>query len=406
MHRPFFLLRLLVAVGLVIVASSAFAACYKWTLSGVVYPTAAAACAGAPGQFTAADGRAAELAECVADGAATYDVYLVVYDAPGVVGNDHYHYGKALRFETTECGSSSCTKNQTATSGYFDVGTSPGSAPVILGCKAGCEVVFDGISPAGSGMVGGVKHYFAKGEYVNTGNVCASSGAGSQDPGTGTSQMGPADTADKCAPGQVYGTVNGKGVCVDSSTGETTEASKPKSTTTSSTQTTNNPDGSTTTTETTTKTDSNGKQTTTTTSTTTNPDGSKTTTSTTTGPGMEQDEDDAEETECQKNPSGKDCGGAPAEVGELRTKGTKTFGQVLTAQKNALLATPVGSAVGGFFNVSAGGSCPSWTWNIPYINAAVAVDMFCTTWAATMLLIIKGVLLVVAAWYSFRIIVE
>jgi hypothetical protein len=32
--------------------------------------------------------------------------------------------------------------------------------------------------------------------------------------------------------------------------------------------------------------------------------------------------------------------------------------------------------MGNFFTIAGGGSCPIWTWDIPYIKAVVVVDEF------------------------------
>jgi hypothetical protein len=70
------------------------------------------------------------------------------------------------------------------------------------------------------------------------------------------------------------------------------------------------------------------------------------------------------------------------------------------------MSSPFGSAVGGFFSVGGGGACPSWVWVIPWLNATINVDVFCLPWALAAYAVMKAALLVLAAFFSFRIAVE
>ncbi|MEW6706477.1 MAG: hypothetical protein AB1430_16645, partial [Pseudomonadota bacterium] len=101
-----------------------------------------------------------------------------------------------------------CTAGEVVASGFFDIGTDATKAPVLMACKGECEAVFDGVSPAGSTLVEGVKHFYAKGSYVNTGNSCSSS---DNDPGDGIPGDNP--PPDTCPAGYDMGTVNGKHYC-------------------------------------------------------------------------------------------------------------------------------------------------------------------------------------------------
>lgn len=161
----------------------------------------------------------------------------------------------------------------------------------------------------------------------------------------------------------------------------------------SSTKTTTNPDGTTTTTITVNNLTYQGDTVTisNTTTTTTNPDGSTTTTT-----------DDQAKSQCEINPAAAGCGGSPAPAGTLYAKKDRTFQSVLTAGRDAILATPLGSAMGNFFTIAGGGSCPIWTWNIGYIKAVVVVDEFCTDWAISAYAVIKGAVLIIFAWVAFR----
>lgn len=303
---------------------------------------------------------------------------------------------------------SACASGQVASSGYYDIGANAGADPVLYGCKGNCRVVFGGESPVGSAMVGGVKHWYAKGEYRNTGGKCsAADQVSKQTPDSTTSKP-----ADGCAAGQGTATMNGKTVCVDESTSKPTPESEDKATTKTEKTSTTNPDGSTTTTETTTKTDAKGNKEVTTVRTTTRPDGSSTVETETMGgvtpggPATEDPGEDEEKGECEKNPSAAGCGGEPSTVGALYTAKEKTMSGVLSAARDSFMASPVGSAVGGFFVVSGGGSCPSWSAHIPFIEADLTIDQFCSEFASNALALFKVCLLVVCSFFAFRVAVE
>lgn len=299
-----------------------------------------------------------------------------------------------------------CTKGSISSSGFYDIGPDATANPVVLGCKGKCQVVFGGSCPAGAALVGGVKHWFCKGAYFNTGDAAACP-SGSTDIGDGADSK-PADT---CGPGQVKGEFNGKPMCVAGGDGKQTEESKDKSTKKTDTTTKTNADGSTTKTDTTTEVDSNGNKKTTVTTTTTRSDGTVTSETTTTGKagGTSADgeeSEDPEKTECEKNPSGSGCGGEASNIGELYTKQDKTLSSVLSAGRDAFMASPVGSAVGGFFVVSSSGACPQWQAAIPYFKTTLVIDQFCTPWASIALSLLKVALVVYASFVAFRVAVE
>lgn len=112
---------------------------------------------------------------------------------------------------------------------------------------------------------------------------------------------------------------------------------------------------------------------------------------------------DPEPGECEANPSAAGCGGNPAGVGQLYTGKGKTWEQVIGTFRDSLMASPIGMGVGGFFTVALGGTCPTWTWSIPFVNATATLDMFCTSMANTVFLAIRAVLLVIAGWFAFRV---
>lgn len=159
------------------------------------------------------------------------------------------------------CHTPPCTAGVTTGSGYFDIGTDPTKHPLMAGCMDGCQVAFDGVSPAGNALVDGVKHYFSLGQYVTTGAECTTG----TNPGSGAPDVPPSD----CADGQVLGEVNGQPVCAVGDTGDSVVPPQTETTTTTKTPPVDNGDGTTTETETTTKE-------------VTNPDGSTGTQATTT----------------------------------------------------------------------------------------------------------------------------
>lgn len=306
-----------------------------------------------------------------------------------------------------------CTAGQVVASGYFDAGTSVAGGPPAAGCKGGCLAVFDGTFPAGSAVVGGTKHYYARGSYVNFGSPCKEGASG------GTSDTLPVEQtdrpADTCAPGQVPGQVNGSTVCVTPGDGTTPPKIEPpkdtnQSTSTSSTETRTNPDGSTTTTTTTTTTGAGGGTSTTTTSTTKNPDGSvRGTTTTTTGTATTKEAEEAGKSECEKNPSGKGCGGeATTTTAEgLYTKKEATVAAILAGASTKLGQAPLASAASGFFNLGAtGGGCTAGTWYIDYFKTSIAAPSYCSDFATRMFSIIRVVLLLIATWMAFRVAID
>lgn len=319
--------------------------------------------------------------------------------------------GTMQRFEIAP---PTCSANTTMSSGFYDIGASSGANPPVLGCKGGCAVVFDGSSPAGSALVNGEKHWYAKGSYIATGDACP---ATAKDDSDFLSKSSSALPEDSCGANKGQGSINGRTVCYDKTEdmegGKQDEGSKDKETSKTETQKGVNPDGSEWTKEITIKVDVDGVKTTTTTTTTTRPDGTKSTETTTEHEGRPpsdkpSDDDDEEQTECQKNPSGKDCGGAPAAVGESYTKktGTKTFEEVLKGAGDALSGSEFGHAVSAFFSVSGGGSCPVVSGTIPMLNASFTFDSFCTSLGSTVFLVIRGVLLLVASFFAFRVALE
>lgn len=168
-----------------------------------------------------------------------------------------------------------CAAGVTTGTAYFDAGTARGANPPLLACDANqCERVYDGMNAQGWALVGGVRRYFAHGEYITTGNICPATNPPPNQPAGSSPNM----PEHQCGAGQVLGEINGIPTCANSD-GTSTDG-RTQGTTTTSAPTTN-PDGSTTTTTTSERTFPDGSRETTTTTTTTQPNGSSTSTTTT-----------------------------------------------------------------------------------------------------------------------------
>lgn len=149
--------------------------------------------------------------------------------------------GQQRNPSTGECQVPPCTSGTVHSSGYYDLGTDDNARMVIYACANGCEVLFDGQYPVGRAIIGGVYHYFARGDYQQNGTTCTS--------GPSALSNMTAMPSTTCGANQYSGQVNGKDVCIDKATGGETNPYAPKPTpeTTEEKTTTSNPDGSTTT---------------------------------------------------------------------------------------------------------------------------------------------------------------
>lgn len=233
---------------------------------------------------------------------------------------------------------------------------------------------------------------------------CGSNAANTPTPNT-------TSTGEKCS-GYV-GTVNGVESCIPGTNGATgVDITGGSSTTTNSDGSGSNSSNATTCTATT--------CTTTTTTTTTNTTGSSSTSTSTTT----QSRDDfcrgsgastaactgaAEgKAACEKNPMSAGCGGAPVgiQARDFYTPKGKTIGDSLNAAKDKLQASPIGGAMTGFFVVSGSGSCPIWTWVVPFFDKTVVVDAFCQAWVTQALAVMRIAVLLAASFIAFRIAVE
>lgn len=300
----------------------------------------------------------------------------------------------------SQCVAANCTALEKVSEGFYPI-SSQNASPQFGVCSGACSVSFEGISPAGSNTTGGVKQWYAKGHYFKTGEAC---------PGGSTAPPGatPSVPPDTCGPGQVGGTVNGVLTCVaggSGGTGGTTGGGGPGGTTTTRSTETQNPNGSTTnTTEKTTTTP--GGSTSRETTTTTSGGGGPTVVVTSSSGAAPGGNNETDGSACKENPNAKGCGGNPGAVtGQWGAKG-KTVSGVLTAAKNAFTSSPAGSAVSNFFTVADTGSCPTWTWNIPFINSTHQVDAFCAPWALAAYAALRVCILVVFSFFAFRVAVE
>lgn len=206
-----------------------------------------------------------------------------------------------------------------------------------------------------------------------------------------------------CPSGTLPGEVNGvrgcfkNGFTTETKTEETDSETGTKTTTTERT----NPDGSKTTT-----------------TTITNTNGTSTTTITTTPPpiGPGDGSGDSPEEKAVKDKIKDDlcktdpdkCGAAKTlektSVEELYEKKTeKTVESVITDFKTRLADSALGASVDDFFDITISGSCPVWSVTIPYLDATVDIDHFCSDAASNMLNIAGSVLMIVFAYSAFRI---
>lgn len=300
-----------------------------------------------------------------------------------------------------------CESGGLAASGYVGIGSSPGARPPLMPCIDGCSaMVQDLTSPAGSALVNGQKQYYAHGSYTKTGGSCEANASN-------TIEAVPAVPEDSCAVGQAKGTVNGKTVCVNQSgSSATLEGEKGTTVTTTSVSTsvaadgssskiteavTSNADGSSSKTTTLSTYDASGNLTgSKVTSYLSNPDGSIGQGGTTGG----------QANGCETNSSGAGCGGEATQIDALYEKKPETLQQVFDARKSEFMASPVGTAVGSFFNVSGGGSCPTWQATIPWINAQMVIDQWCAPFVTNNLGVIRAVILCCAGFFAFRVAVE
>jgi hypothetical protein len=108
---------------------------------------------------------------------------------------------------------------------------------------------------------------------------------------------------------------------------------------------------------------------------------------------------------CTANNFATGCyGTAPGQPSGLYTAKSRTFTQVFQQFQTTLSSSGIGSGVANFFSVNfSAGQCPTWSAHIPYIEADMNIDFMCSTPFQSLLLAMRGVLLIVAGWAAFRI---
>lgn len=179
-----------------------------------------------------------------------------------------------------------CVAGSAAGSGLYQ-GTDGSPSPANVACDGSCEISFSG-SMTNRYLSGGSYVYVWSGSWTKSGGTCAAGDS------RGTLASIPADT---CGAGQVMGELNGKTICVNSSTGQTVNPNTSVTSSDSTVSTVTNPDGSTTTTTTTTN--SNGSSTTTTVN--------KDTSGNVTGTSTVSTGDDPLKSFCSENPKAPVC---------------------------------------------------------------------------------------------------
>lgn len=99
----------------------------------------------------------------------------------------------------------------------------------------------------------------------------------------------------------------------------------------------------------------------------------------------------------------KDFCGGPTTTG-IYTKKTKTVESVMTTFKDGVIASPIGSAITGFFNVTvSSGSCPDWSVDVPVLATRLDIGQhFCTANAIAMMELAGNVLLIGFSIVAFR----
>ncbi len=133
------------------------------------------------------------------------------------------------------------------------------------------------------------------------------------------------------------------------------------------------------------------------------------TSSTSTGDSTTGEDIGAGEGEGECNPLIESCEGSGEFTASDKTglyeKTDKTFDTVLTEFKTTVEASPIGSAMNGFFDVSVGGTCPVWTATVP-VFGAIIIDAQCSSAMTSIWPIISAVLLVMAGFFAWRVAIE
>lgn len=338
------------------------------------------------------------------------------------------------------CAAPPCVPDTVVSSGFYDMGVSPkGFDDKISVCANGCQATFYGYAPYGTSLVGGVTHYWAQGEYrvapgaSGNGTTCTS--------GTAPTQSA-AIAPDTCGATQGKAMMNGKTVCINTTTGQPADTNgvppdttaKPGNSTTTN-KTADPTTGSTTTTTTTTAPDGSTSVVTTTcdasgdncSTSTTNTPGSGGGTGAWTGGGSgsggagggtgDSDDptgttDDSTNDFCAENPDNEMCAkikaGTGAGTSDLYTKGTRTTTDVFNDFGNKVKTAGFYSAATNYFSASVpAGSCSGLSQSFDFGGGqSVTIDLdsiFCGSTAAAIFSILGYGLMLAASWTAFRI---
>lgn len=300
-----------------------------------------------------------------------------------------------------EAGQTGSSSVQVGWSNVWDVNARPyGVSTPTAGCSGACKVTVTGLAEQscylGDSGAGAPYQVLCWYQTETTGEQCA----------PGDAQLSDRRDPIGCPAGTSQGTIGTKTACLPSSTSETTTTTNPDGSKTETTTTTN-PDGSKT--ETTTTKDSSGNVIGTTTTqypAPGAPGGSAS--SGTPGAGGEPQGGDDRLKECVENPEACEDGGgqfgagAPDSSELFRRDDQVSFAGKLSKFRQDMSVTEVGQAVSGYFAVAAGGSCPTWSADIPFVQTTITIDYWCRPEMAAGMAVMKGAVLVAFGFLAFR----
>lgn len=300
-----------------------------------------------------------------------------------------------------QAGETGSTSVQVGWSNVWDVNARPyGVSTPTSGCSGECKVTVTGLAEQscylGDSGAGAPYQVLCWYSTVTTGEQCAA----------GDPQLSDRRDPIACPAGTSQGTIGTKTACLPSSTSETTTTTNPDGSKTETTTTTN-PDGSKT--ETTTTKDAGGNVIGTTTTqypAPGAPGGSGS--SGTPGAGGEPQGGDDRLKECVENPEACEDGGgqfgagAPDSSELFRRDDQVSFAGKLSKFRQDMSVTEVGQAVSGYFAVAAGGTCPTWSADIPFLQTTITIDYWCRPEMAAGMAVMKGAVLVAFGFLAFR----
>lgn len=81
----------------------------------------------------------------------------------------------------------------------------------------------------------------------------------------------------------------------------------------------------------------------------------------------------------------------------------KNYGTVLVAAVEEMKASPIYEAVGGFFDITLSGSCPTYSTSVPYLNTTITIDQFCSQTMNSIWPFVKAIILLVFSFLAFRV---